>query len=250
MTTKAYQTSTLVDQLSSLLAEMQATRTVQTIAATSAGQTTFTTAGYTQGLLNVYLMGVRLNNGTDYTATDGSTIILSTDNASLVTVGSSLTVEALTAYAVADAVQASQLASSTGATLVGYGSSTVSSALNNLTSTRTVQSITASSNAQTTFVTSGYTPGLINVYVAGIRLSPADFTATDGTNIILGASTAAYITNGTVIIVESLMSYAVANAVTISGFSAQMQTWFNSLPTSFPSSAGVLWNNGGTLSLS
>ena len=43
----------------------------------TASQTTFTTRGYTDGaFINVYLNGVRLINGTDYTATNGSDIVL------------------------------------------------------------------------------------------------------------------------------------------------------------------------------
>lgn len=43
----------------------------------TASQTTFTTTGYTDGaFINVYLNGVRLINGTDYTATNGSDIVL------------------------------------------------------------------------------------------------------------------------------------------------------------------------------
>ena len=43
----------------------------------TAGQTTFNTNGYTDGaFINVYLNGVRLINGTDYTATNGSDVVL------------------------------------------------------------------------------------------------------------------------------------------------------------------------------
>ena len=43
----------------------------------TASQTTFNTTGYTDGnFINVYLNGVRLINGTDYTATNGSDIVL------------------------------------------------------------------------------------------------------------------------------------------------------------------------------
>ena len=43
----------------------------------TAGQTTFNTTGYTSGnFINVFLNGVRLVNGTDYTATNGSDIVL------------------------------------------------------------------------------------------------------------------------------------------------------------------------------
>ena len=52
--------------------------TSQTITAT-ANQTTFTVAsGYSNGFIDVYLNGVRLITGTDYTATNGSTVVLGT----------------------------------------------------------------------------------------------------------------------------------------------------------------------------
>jgi len=44
----------------------------------TSSQTTFTTSGYSIGFLDVYLNGVLLVNGTDYTATDGSDVVLST----------------------------------------------------------------------------------------------------------------------------------------------------------------------------
>ena len=45
----------------------------------TAGQTTFNTNGYTDGnFITVYLNGVRLINGTDYTATNGSDVVLTT----------------------------------------------------------------------------------------------------------------------------------------------------------------------------
>ena len=45
----------------------------------TASQTTFNTNGYTDGaFINVFLNGVRLINGTDYTATNGSDIVLTT----------------------------------------------------------------------------------------------------------------------------------------------------------------------------
>ena len=53
----------------------QATQTRQTFTAT-AGQTSFATAGYTPGFLDVYLNGVHLLNGTDYTASNGSDVVL------------------------------------------------------------------------------------------------------------------------------------------------------------------------------
>ena len=53
----------------------QATQTRQIFTAT-ASQTSFATAGYTPGFLDVYLNGVHLLNGTDYTASNGSDLVL------------------------------------------------------------------------------------------------------------------------------------------------------------------------------
>ena len=55
----------------------QATQTRESFTAT-ASQTSFATAGYTAGFVDVYLNGVHLLNGTDYTATNGSDIVLTT----------------------------------------------------------------------------------------------------------------------------------------------------------------------------
>ena len=53
----------------------QATQTRQTFTATS-GQTSFATVGYTAGFVDVYMNGVRLVDGTDFTATNGSDVVL------------------------------------------------------------------------------------------------------------------------------------------------------------------------------
>ena len=55
----------------------QATQTRESFTAT-ASQTTFNTAGYTPNFLDVFLNGVHLLNGTDYTATNGSDVVLTT----------------------------------------------------------------------------------------------------------------------------------------------------------------------------
>ena len=55
----------------------QATQTRQTFTST-ASQTTFNTVGYTAGFVDVYMNGVRLVDGTDFTATSGSTVVLTT----------------------------------------------------------------------------------------------------------------------------------------------------------------------------
>jgi len=53
----------------------QATQTRDTFTAT-ASQTTFATSGYTPSFLDVFLNGVHLVNGTDYTASNGSDVVL------------------------------------------------------------------------------------------------------------------------------------------------------------------------------
>jgi len=55
----------------------QATQTRQTFTAT-ASQTTFNTLGYTVGYLDVFLNGVKLVDGIDFTATNGSDVVLTT----------------------------------------------------------------------------------------------------------------------------------------------------------------------------
>ena len=53
----------------------QATQTRDVFTATS-GQTTFATSGYTPNFLDVWLNGVKLVNGDDFTATNGSDVVL------------------------------------------------------------------------------------------------------------------------------------------------------------------------------
>ncbi|WP_080752262.1 hypothetical protein [Burkholderia gladioli] len=66
--------------------------------------------------------------------------------------------------------------------------------------------------------------------------TPAAPTATTGTNTTQIATTA---------FVNSSIS-----GMSSSTFGSLYLTWFNSLPTTLPASAGVLWNNGGVLSKS
>jgi hypothetical protein len=75
----------------------QATQTRQTFTATS-GQTTFATGGYQAGYLSVYLNGVKLVDGTDFTATNGSDVVLTTGAAT----GDILEVVAFSTFEVAD----------------------------------------------------------------------------------------------------------------------------------------------------
>jgi hypothetical protein len=56
-------------------------------------------------------------------------------------------------------------------------------------SVRNTYAFTATA-AQTTFtVTGGYTVGLVDVFINGVKLAAADFTATNGTTVVLGTGT-------------------------------------------------------------
>jgi hypothetical protein len=123
-------------------------RTIQTYTATAA-QTTFTvTGGYVVGLIDVFINGVRLTSA-DFTATNGTTVVLTT--------GTSLN-------NVVD--------------IIKYTSAfTASSAL------RQVSYFTATAG-QTTFTVS-YTPGLIDVFYNGSKLAASEYTASNGTTVVL-----------------------------------------------------------------
>ena len=73
----------------------QSTQTRETFTAT-ASQTSFATGGYQAGYIDVFLNGVKLVDGTDFTATNGSDVVLTTGAAS----GDTLEVVAYTAFEV------------------------------------------------------------------------------------------------------------------------------------------------------
>lgn len=52
------------------------------------------------------------------------------------------------------------------------------------------QEFTATAS-QTTFATNGYTVGYVDVYLNGVKLSTSDFTATNGSDVVLGSGAAA-----------------------------------------------------------
>ena len=128
---------------------ISSTKTLESFTAT-AGQTSFTiTNGYTPGLLDIYLNGSFLNTS-EYTATDGSTLVL-TNAASL--------------DDVIDVVK-------TNAFYVGASPNARESYLYTATA------------SQTTFAAT-YTPGQVDVFYNGSKLAPAEFTATNGTSVVL-----------------------------------------------------------------
>ena len=56
--------------------------------------------------------------------------------------------------------------------------------------TQTRDTFTATSG-QTSFATSGYTVGMLDVYLNGIKLASADFTATNGSDVVLASGASA-----------------------------------------------------------
>ena len=56
--------------------------------------------------------------------------------------------------------------------------------------TQTRDNFTATAS-QTTFATSGYTPGYLDVYLNGVHLDPTDYTATNGTDVVLATGATA-----------------------------------------------------------
>jgi len=78
--------------------------------------------------------------------------------------------------------------------------------------TETRDVYTATSN-QTTFTTQGYTPNFVSVYLNGVHLARADFTATNGSDVVLASGATA---NDTVEIV-SFGTFQSADALPLTG---------------------------------
>ena len=117
----------------------------------TANQTTFVGLSYTNGAaqISVYLNGAKLSAAT-YTATSGSTVVLGTG----ASVGDEIEIICI----------------DSGVDL-----------------TRNVTSYTATAN-QTTFTGLGYSDGGdLDVYLNGIRLAQSDYTANNGTSLVLAA---------------------------------------------------------------
>ncbi len=55
--------------------------------------------------------------------------------------------------------------------------------------TQTRDSFTATSG-QTSFATGGYTPNFLDVYLNGVKLSAADYTASNGSDVVLASGAA------------------------------------------------------------
>jgi len=71
---------------------------------------------------------------------------------------------------------------------------------------------TATSN-QTTFTTQGYTPNFVYVYLNGVHLARADFTATNGSDVVLASGAAA----NDVVEIVSFGTFQSADALPLTG---------------------------------
>ena len=150
----------------------------------NAGQTVFATS-YTPGAVNVYLNGLRLQNSVDYTAADGTTIVIS---------------ESLDAN---DVVEIERLSS--GVILLE----------NQHLVTR--NTITVTANGDSVFVVGGgYRPGFVDVFLNGVKLNiPGDVTAINGNTITFMSPT---LEIGDIIEVTGIgPDYSPANAISVSG---------------------------------
>ena len=75
--------------------------------------------------------------------------------------------------------------------------------------TQTRDNFTATAS-QTTFTTSGYTPGYLDVYLNGVHLDPTDYTATNGTDVVLATGA----TTGDVVSVVAFTTFEIAEIPT------------------------------------
>ena len=93
------------------------------------------------------------------------------------------------------------------------------------------ESFTATSG-QTTFNTAGYTVGFLDVYLNGSHLSPADFTATNGSDVVLASGASA----GDVCDIISYTAFEIAD-----------QTFTGTTTMDVAAITGVLTANGGAV---
>ena len=93
------------------------------------------------------------------------------------------------------------------------------------------ESFTATSG-QTTFATAGYTAGFVDVYLNGSHLSPADFTATNGSDVVLASGASAD---------------DVCDIISHSAFELNAQTFTGTTTMDVVTATGVVTANGGAV---
>lgn len=142
----------------------------------SNNQTTFTvTGGYVPGQIDVYRNGVKLVNGSDVNISSGNTFVLASGAANN------------------DVIEV------IGAQSVTAGGS----------STLIKQTFTANSTVNSSFaVTNGYTPGMIDVYVNGVKqVNGQDVNVSSGSNVVFTSALA----NGSIVDVTGYQALSVYN---------------------------------------
>ena len=93
------------------------------------------------------------------------------------------------------------------------------------------ESFTATSG-QTSFSTAGYTPLFLDVYLNGSHLSPADFTATNGSDVVLASGASAG---------------DVCDIISYTAFEVNSQTFTGTTTMDVAAITGVLTANGGAV---
>jgi len=151
-------------------------RTVTTFTATS-GQTTFTPPSYTAGFINVYRNGVLLTPTSDYTATNGTTVVLATgaNTSDTVIVESFLVSSVLNAIpATAGAVNSTYLASNLTLTSPTLTNPTMSGAVVSAMASSVLTQGTAQASTSGTSITFSSIPSWvkrITVIFNGVKTS-------------------------------------------------------------------------------
>jgi len=113
------------------------------------------------------------------------------------------------------------------------------------TAYRTVTEFTATAS-QTTFTPPSYTVGYINVYRNGVLLGSADYTATNGTTVVLASGATA----GDIVTVESFRVESVLNAISNSAGSVGTSNIADGAVTPAKlSTGGPSWDTSGNLTI-
>ena len=189
----------------------------------TAGQTTFSgvdsngyVLNYSVGFCDVFLNGRRLTPTSDYTATDGSTIVLQ----SAASVNDVIFVASASTFDASDWV------------------------------TNSVNYVYTATAGQTTFTggddnggTLSYVNGTILVSVNGINLPQTDYTATNGSTVILNSGVNA----GDIVQIFSLRTMAVVNFLPLSGGTVSGSITVGNSTVNTQITAGNIALNGSTL---
>ena len=159
----------------------QATQTRDTFTATS-NQTSFPTSGYTPEFLDVFMNGVHLLNGTDYTASNGSDVVLAVG----ATTGDIIEVVAYSTFTVADPTFTGT--TTLGATLLAPSTFTIDPAVHGANSGTVVIAGDLTVNGTTTTINSTtLTVDDLNLTLAS---GAADSSAANGAGITIDGASA------------------------------------------------------------